>query len=372
MHISNLKLTNFRNIQNMKIEFDKKINIIYGNNAQGKTNILEAIYMFSYGKSFRTNRDADILKFGEDFFFIELEFKKNDRKQKIIISYDNKKNKKYIKINGVNQKKLSSLIGKLNIVLFKPDDISIIKEGPSVRRRFIDMLISSIRPLYLEYLNRYNKLIEERNILLKKIYFSNNKNVKMTEEQKKLIEVYENQILDCNYKIYDYRKEYIDLLNKYIVEIHQKISDTNNVKEKIALKYKSKVENKNEFKKIFENNIENDIKKGYTEYGIHRDDIIITINSLDASKYGSQGQQKSSILSLKLAELSVIREVTGTMPILLLDDFISELDTSRVNNIISNFEDIQIIITTTDLLKIGDENDKIYHIEAGKIKNEGE
>lgn len=367
MHISNLKLTNFRNIPNMKIEFDKNINIIYGNNAQGKTNILEAIYMFSYGKSFRTNRDADILKFGEDFFFIELEFEKNNRKQKIIISYDNNKNKKYIKINGANQKKLSSLIGKLNIVLFKPDDISIIKEGPSVRRRFIDMLISSIRPLYLEYLNRYNKLIEERNILLKKIYFSNNKNVKMTEEQKKLIEVYENQILDCNYKIYDYRKEYIDLLNKYILEIHKKISETNNVKEKIELKYKSKVKSKDEFKRLFENNIENDVKKGYTEYGIHRDDIIITINSLDASKYGSQGQQKSSVLSLKLAELSVIKEVTGALPILLLDDFVSELDNTRVNNIISNFENIQIIITTTDLIKVEDVSEKVYKIEAGKI-----
>ena len=386
MYIKNLKLNNFRNIEKITLDFNKQVNIIYGENAEGKTNLLESIYMFSFGKSFRNNKDLELLKIGEDYFFNTITYEKNGEEHEILISYDKNTNKEYIKIDGIVQKKLSSLIGKLNIVVFKPSDIEIIKEGPSTRRKFIDMIISSIDPKYIYRINRYNKLLDERNNLLKIIKFNRSVNIKknsninnkilnnnMNDEDynKQLINTYDKELIELNLIIFEYRKKYIEIINNKIFDIHKSISiNMENIEksEKLTVKYISKIENKSNLVKVFDKNFENDIQKGYTEYGIHRDDIKISINSLDISKYGSQGQQKSAILSLKLAELNIIEEKIKDKPILLLDDFMSELDDNRIKNILNNIKDIQMILTTTNKVEIKNKENKFFNIQKGQIK----
>ena len=386
MYIKNLKLNNFRNIEKITLDFNKQVNIIYGENAEGKTNLLESIYMFSFGKSFRNNKDLELLKIGEDYFFNTITYEKYGEEHEIFISYDKKTNIKYINIDGIVQKKLSSLIGKLNIVVFKPSDIEIIKEGPSTRRKFIDMIISSIDPKYIYHINRYNKLLDERNNLLKIIKFNRSVNIKknsninnkilnnnMNDEEynKQLINTYDKELIELNLIIFEYRKKYIEIINNKIFDIHKSISiNMKNIEksEKLTVKYISKIENKSNLVKVFDKNFENDIQKGYTEYGIHRDDIKISINSLDISKYGSQGQQKSSILSLKLADLNIIEEKIKDKPILLLDDFMSELDDNRIKNILNNIKDIQMILTTTNKVEIKNKENKFFNIQKGQIK----
>lgn len=371
MRIKRLKVENFRNLEKLDIEFSDGVNIIYGNNAQGKTNIIEAIYIFSFGKSFRANRDIELLKFDKEYFLSNIEIMKKDRELEMNFGFDKISNKKMIKVNGVIQKKISDIIGKLNVVVFKPEDIKIVTDAPSVRRKYIDYLISSISKGYLENITKYKKVLEERNNLLKEIKIKLKGNRVLEKNDEDFLDVYDKLLSKLNCEIYNERKRVIEKLNDYIYGIHLKLTENYINNEELHIKYVSNVEE--DIQKMYNNLIKsrlNDINKGYTSFGIHRDDYIISINSLDVSIYGSQGQKKSSIISLKLSELKVIEEVIGEKPVLLLDDYMSELDERRRLKFLDIIEDIQIIITTTHKISIDGKENTYFYVDNGKIERE--
>lgn len=371
MRIKRLKVENFRNLEKLDIEFSDGVNIIYGNNAQGKTNIIEAIYIFSFGKSFRANRDIELLKFDEEYFLSNIEIMKKDRELEMDFGFDKLSNKKMIKVNGVIQKKVSDIIGKLNVVVFKPEDIKIVTDAPSVRRKYIDYLISSISKVYLENITKYKKVLEERNNLLKEIKVKLKGNRVLEKNDEDFLDVYDKLLSKLNCEIYNERKRVIEKLNNYIYGIHLKLTENYINNEKLHIKYVSNIEE--DIQKMYNDLIKsrlNDINKGYTSFGIHRDDYIISINSLDVSIYGSQGQKKSSIISLKLSELKVIEEVIGEKPVLLLDDYMSELDERRRLKFLDIIEDIQIIITTTHKISIDGKENTYFYVDNGKIERE--
>ena len=371
MRIKRLKVENFRNLENLDIEFSEGVNIIYGNNAQGKTNIIESIYIFSFGKSFRANKDIELLKFDKEYFLSNIKIMKKDRELEMDFGFDKISNKKMIKVNGVIQKKISDIIGKLNVVVFKPEDIKIVTDAPSVRRKYIDYLISSISKGYLENITKYKKVLEERNNLLKEIKIKLKGNRVLEKDDEDFLDVYDKLLSKLNCEIYNERKRVIEKLNDYIYGIHLKLTENYINNEKLHIKYVSNVEE--DIEKMYNNLSKsrlNDISKGYTSLGIHRDDYIISINSLDVSIYGSQGQKKSSIISLKLSELKVIEEVIGEKPVLLLDDYMSELDEKRRLKFLDIIEDIQIIITTTHKISIEGKENTYFYVDNGKIERE--
>lgn len=371
MRIKKLKVENFRNLENLDIEFSEGINIIYGNNAQGKTNIIESIYIFSFGKSFRANKDIELLKFDKEYFLSNIEIMKKDRELEMDFGFDKISNKKMIKVNGVIQKKISDIIGKLNVVVFKPEDIKIVTDSPIIRRKYIDYLISSISKSYLENITKYKKVMEERNNLLKEIKLRLKGSKNLDETDSNFLDVYDKLLSKLNWEIYNERKRVIEKLNNYIYDIHLKLTENYINNEKLHIKYVSNVAE--DIEKMYNNLSKsrlNDINKGYTSLGIHRDDYIISINSLDVSIYGSQGQKKSSIISLKLSELKVIEEVIGEKPVLLLDDYMSELDEKRRLKFLDIIEDIQIIITTTHKISIDGKENTYFYVDNGKIERE--
>lgn len=356
MNITKIKLENFRNYTNQEIIFNNGINVIYGNNAQGKTNILEAIFLCSMGKSFRTNKDKELVKINEDFAKINIEYEKSDRKGKIEYIISDKKN---ISINGVKIKKLSELLGNINSIIFSPDDMEILKDGPQKRRKFLNMLISQLRPRYLFNLNDYNKTLEQRNNYLRQIKYEN--------KPKNMIDIWNEKLANHAQIIYEYRKKFVDKLLKKIVNIHKNI--TNN-SEQININYISEFKNKEEYIKKLNEKLNKDIERGYTSTGIHRDDFEVYINGKNINLYGSQGQFRTAILSLKLSELYVIYDEVGEYPILLLDDFMSELDENRRKKFVENITDAQVILTGTHKLILENFNYNIYNVKDGQVKNE--
>lgn len=356
MNITKIKLENFRNYTNQEISFNKGINVIYGDNAQGKTNILEAIFLCSMGKSFRSNKDKELIKLSEDFAKINIEYEKSDRKGKIeyIIS-----NKKIISINGVKIKKLSELLGNINSIIFSPDDMEILKDGPQKRRKFLNMLISQLRPRYLFNLNDYNKTLEQRNNYLRQIKYEN--------KPKNMIDIWNEKLANHAQIIYEYRREFVDKILKKIVDIHKNI--TNN-SEEIKINYISDFKNKEEYIRKLNEKLNKDIERGYTSTGIHKDDFEVYINGKNINLYGSQGQFRTAILSLKLSELYVIYDEIGEYPILLLDDFMSELDEKRRKKFVENITDAQVILTGTHKLILENFDYNIYNVKDGQVKNE--
>ena len=353
MWIKNIKIKNFRNYENEKINLEKNINIFYGENAQGKTNIIEAIFLCSLGKSFRAKKDIEMIKLNEENAIVEIEYEKSDRDGKIKIELGNKKN---IYLNGIKIKKLSELLGNLNIVIFTPDDINILKGGPQNRRRFLDIMISQLRPNYMHILNLYLKTIEQRNKYLRQI--------KEENKDEKLLDIWDEKLAEYAIKIYEYRKEFINKIIKKIKIIHNKIT---NEKEEIELEYITECREKEYYLNLLKERRKLDIIKGFTTKGIHRDDFMIYINKKEISVYGSQGQNRTAMLSLKLAELQVIYDEIGEYPILLLDDFMSELDRNRRINFLKNIEDTQVIITGTEKLDIENLKYLEYNVANGKV-----
>ena len=353
MLITYLKLQNFRNYKNLNLEFINGINIIYGDNAQGKTNILESIFISSIGKSFRTNKDKELIMFNEQFAKIEANFSKSDREGKIKIELNEKKD---IYLNGVKIKKLSDLLGNIHIVIFTPDDISILKNGPSGRRRFLDIFIGQLRPKYIYSLNMYLKALEQRNNYLKQIKFEN--------KSEDFLDIWDEKICEYAENVFKYRFEFISKLKEKIKDVHNIITENN---EDIKIEYISDFSNKEEFLKKLKNNRKLDILKGYTTKGIHRDDFNIYINNNLVNVYGSQGQHRTAILSLKMSELKVVKDEIGENPILLLDDFMSELDEKRRMNFLRNIKDTQVIITCTEKINVENLNFKVYNVKSGKI-----
>ncbi len=353
MYIKKIVLTNFRNYEKEEICLEDAVNIIYGNNAQGKTNIIESIFLSAIGKSFRAKKENELIKFGEDFAKIEIEFQKKDREGKIEIKIDNKKT---FYLNGIKQNRISDIVGNINIVLFTPDDIEIVKDGPNKRRRFLDMMISSLKPNYLYVLNLYNKVLDQRNN-----YLRNNKEI-----DSNMMDIWDEQLTDYSEKIFNYRKEYIEKLEENQKDIHKKITESGK-EEEIKIEYISNFKNKERFLKELKYRRKQDLKKGFTTIGIHRDDFIIYINNRNVGIYCSQGQQRTVVLSLKLAELKVVEQEIGEKPILLLDDFMSELDETRKNQFIKMIDNDQVIITGTEKIEIENKKIKNFYVESGKI-----
>ncbi len=351
MWISKIKINNFRNYKKAEIILSKGINVFYGKNAQGKTNIIEAIYISSIGKSFRTNKEDELIKFNEYNTEIEIDFQKSDRDGNIKINIGNKKN---IFVNKIKLKKLSELLGNINVVIFTPDDINILKGSPEERRKFLNVMISQLRPRYMHIYSMYKKTLEERNTFLKKI-----------ENQKlELLDIYDEKLAEYGYEIYKYRNEFINKIKDKIGSIHNNI--TENIEE-IEIEYNSNCKDKNEYLKLLKQRKKLDIIKGYTTKGIHRDDFKILINKMPVDIYGSQGQNRTAILSLKLSELQVIYDEIGENPILLLDDFMSELDEFRRKGFLENIQNTQVIITCTDKFDINEKDTKFFNVKNGEI-----
>ena len=353
MWIKKIKIKNFRNYESEEINLEKNINIFYGQNAQGKTNIIESIFLCSLGKSFRTKKDKEMIKLNEQNALVEVEYEKSDRDGKIKIEIGNKKN---IYLNGIKIKKLSELLGNLNIVIFTPDDINILKGGPQNRRRFLDIMISQLRPNYMHILNLYIKTMEQRNNYLRQI--------KEEHKDENLLEIWDEKLAEYAIKIYEYRKEFIEKIIKKLDIIHKNIT---NGEEQIELEYVTECDSKEKYLKLLKERRKLDIIKGFTTKGVHRDDFTIYINKKDIKIFGSQGQNRTAMLSLKLAELQVIYDEIGEYPILLLDDFMSELDKTRRKNFLENIEGTQVIITGTEKLDIENLEYLEYNVSNGKV-----
>ena len=356
MWISNIKIKNFRNYTDEKIELNKNINVFYGENAQGKTNIIEAIYLTAMGKSYRTKKESEMINFNSQNSLIEVEYFKSDRDGKVKIELGNKKN---IYLNGIRLKKLSELLGNIHLVIFTPDDIGILKGSPQNRRRFLDIMISQLRPNYVNIYNLYLKTLEQRNNYLRQI--------KEQNKDENLLEIWDEKLADYAVNIYKYRNEFIENIKSKIKKIHSQI--TNN-EEEIEIEYISCCKEKEEFLKLLKERRKLDIIKGFTTKGIHRDDFLIYINGKETSVYGSQGQNRTAMLSLKLSELNVVYDEIGEYPILLLDDFMSELDSKRRKSFLENVRDTQVIITCTEKISIENLKTFMYNVKKGKVYQE--
>lgn len=353
MLITELELQNFRNYKKQEIKFNDNINVFYGDNAQGKTNIIESIFISAFGKSFRTSKEKELINYNENFLNINTKYRNQDREGNIKIQIADKKS---ILVNGVKIKKLSDLLGNINIVLFTPDDINILKNGPAQRRRFLDMMIGQIRPNYVYNLNMYLKVLEQRNNYLKQLR-DNNINYE-------LLDIWDEKLASYAHKIFLYRFEFINKIKEKINKIHSNITDN---KEEIKIEYITDSSDENELLRMIKDRRNLDIIKGFSTKGSHRDDFNIYINDNLVNVYGSQGQHRTAVLTLKMCELEIIKEEIGESPILLLDDFMSELDPKRRKNFLNNIEDTQVIITCTEEIKDNNLNKNIFYVNNGKI-----
>lgn len=360
MKINSINLQNFRNYNILNISFDGETNIIYGDNAQGKTNILEAIYVSATTKSHRGNKDREMISFNEDEAHIKSIVEKNGTTYRIDMHL--KKNKsKGIAINGVPIKKASELFGIINIVVFSPEDLNIIKEGPAARRHFIDMELSQIDKIYLSDLSNYNRVLVQRNKLLKDLYFR--------DDVIDTLDIWDIQLVNYGKRMIEARKKFIKSLNDIIGEIHRNLSGS---KEQLLIKYEPNI-HESEFERQLIQCRDRDLKTKMTNIGPHKDDISFFINGNDVRKYGSQGQQRTAALSLKLSEIELVKSVIHDSPILLLDDVLSELDSNRQNLLLNSIKDIQTIITCTGLDEFVNNRftvNKIYKVTEGHVSIE--
>ncbi len=360
MVVESLNLEHYRNYQELSMEFIEGTNILYGDNAQGKTNILEALYVCSTTKSHRGSRDREIIQFGEEESHIKLMIRKNDVPYRVDMHL--KKNKsKGIAINGIPIKRASELFGIVNVVFFSPEDLSIIKSGPSERRRFIDMELCQLDKFYLHNIVHYNKIINQRNKLLKDISFRFEQSLYDT------LDIWDIQLADYGNKIIKRREEFIQQINDIIFDIHSNLSGG---RENISLKYEPNIEAENIYEELLRNR-EKDMKLKSTSVGPHRDDMGFYIKDIDIRKYGSQGQQRTAALSLKLSEIELVKKIIHDSPILLLDDVMSELDSSRQNQLLNSLKGIQTIVTCTGLDEFIENRvsvNKIYRIINGTVK----
>lgn len=357
MYVESLALRNFRNYEALDIIFSDKINILYGDNAQGKTNILESIYLSATTRSHKRAKEKDIIRFGEEESHIRINIKKRDVGHRIDVHLK-KIGNKGIAIDGIPIKKSTELFGLINIIIFSPEDLSVVKSSPGERRRFMDMEICQLSRIYYSNLSKYNKILDQRNNTLKQIAYRNG-----VED---VLDVWDDQLVDVGSSIIKERQNFINMLNEVIKEIHKNLTSEG---EEIELKYEPNVESDN-FADVLKEKRNIDIKNTTTMSGPHRDDFGIFINNVDVRKYGSQGQQRTAALSLKLAEIELVKKIINDNPILLLDDVMSELDSKRREALLNSIKDIQTIITCTgydDFIKQRINVDKIYKISNGKI-----
>lgn len=371
MYLKKIELKNFRNYEEEAVEFHNKVNIITGKNAQGKTNLLESLYIMSLGKSFRTSRDTEMIGFGKEYCRAKSTSVKEGRKLEIEIAIGHEG--KTTKINGVKTEKNIDLLENVYMVIFSPEDLKIVKDEPEKRRKFIDRELCQLKPVYYRNLGRYKKILQQRNSLLKQ-----------PEIKEDVIAVWDESLAEYGAKIIHERRRFIEKLSRISREISRGIT---NGKEALEITYEANAEYKENYaeqkeylKTLLTKNLKNDILRRSTSVGPHKDDLKICVEGVDIRHFGSQGQQRTAALSLKLAEIQLIKEETNVPPILLLDDVLSELDAERQNFLINSLDEVQLFITTTELseevrkqLPDGDtffvENGKVVKQQKGAPKN---
>lgn len=359
MILKSLELNNFRNYERLKLNFDAGTNILYGDNAQGKTNILESVYVSGTTKSHKGSKDRDMIRFNCEESHIRTVVEKHGMDYQIDMHL--KKNKsKGIAVNRVPIKRAAELFGILNLVFFSPEDLNIIKNGPSERRRFLDLELCQLDSVYLLHLSGYNKILNQRNRLLKDIPFH--------RELLDTLDVWDVQLAKYGCKIIEARKDFVSKLNQIVYDIHRKLSGG---REELLLSYEPDTE-ASEFQERLKNVRERDLKFGQTTAGPHRDDLSFFIQDIDIRKFGSQGQQRTSALSLKLSEIQLVKDSIHETPILLLDDVLSELDSNRQNFLLNSIHDIQTIITCTGLdefVKNRFQINKVFKVTEGHVSD---
>ncbi len=362
MIIKSIELQNFRNYEDLNISFDEGTNIFYGDNAQGKTNILEAAYLSGTTKSHKCSKDKEMIRFGEQESHIRTVVVKKDKEYQIDMHLKNNRSKG-IAINKVPIKKASELFGILNMVFFSPEDLNIIKNGPAERRRFLDSELCQLDKIYLSDLTTYNKILNQRNKLLKDMVYR--------PDLKDTLPVWDMQLVETGRKIIRRRKQFVDELNEIVHDIHYRISGE---KEDLLLQYEPSIEDI-----FFEDELsrvkERDMRQCMTSVGPHRDDLLFSIGEVDIRKFGSQGQQRTSALSLKLSEIELVKRSIHDTPVLLLDDVLSELDSNRQNYLLNSIHDTQTLITCTGLdefVKNRFHINKIFKVVQGTVEERKE
>lgn len=362
MIIKSIDLKNFRNYELEQIGFDENTNILYGDNAQGKTNVLEAIYVAGTTKSHKASNDADMIRFQEQESHIKMIVEKKKIEYRIDLHL--RKNKaKGIAVNGIPLRKTSELFGIVHLIFFSPEDLSIIKNGPSGRRKFMDMELCQMNKFYVNHLIAYNKAVNQRNQLLKDLW--ENPSLEDT------LDIWDLQVVEHGLEIIQIREQFLKLLNTVIEEIHKTLTGG---KEQLCVRYEPSV-TKDSFLRAISEGRERDKKMRLTGCGPHRDDILFTVSGVDIRKYGSQGQQRTAALSLKLAEIELVKRFTGDMPVLLLDDVLSELDHHRQNYLLDHIHHIQTVITCTGLDELINRRldvHCVYKVKQGKVYKENE
>lgn len=371
MYLENIALQNFRNYELAELSFSPSINVLIGENAQGKTNLIESIYFLAMSRSHRTARDRELIRWDSEFAKVNGKLKKRSHSvpMEIILS----KRGKIAKLNHLEQKKLSNYIGQLNVILFAPEDLSLVKGSPSVRRKFIDMELGQMNKIYLHHLAQYQQILKQRNQFLKQAKYD-------PKFDQIYLDVLTEQLAAEGAEVLFYRFKFIKQLNAWAQQVQIDIS---NDKEQLEIRYKtiSEITDELSVEEIFEQLKENyqssqqqEIDQGTTTLGPHRDDLIFYVNDRNVQTYGSQGQQRTTALSLKLAEIELMNEVTGEYPILLLDDVLSELDDSQQTHLLNSIQNkVQTFITTTSLDGVQMEllNDPlIFYVDGGTATNQ--
>lgn len=369
MRVQSLEIHCYRNISQLSIDCPQDLHIFVGPNAQGKTNILESLYLLALGKSHRTRSTKELIQFGEQYSVLKARVKRDERVSRLEVQLRDLGKK--VSINGIEQSKLSQYIGFLPAVLFAPEDLAIVKGSPQIRRRFLDMEIGQVSPNYVYNLSQLNKLLTQRNSLLKGL--GTNKKF-----QVEFLDVYDEQFLSLSLDLWRKRFSFLKLLTQWSQEIHQSITSSN---EELFIEYLPSIPIQanmeiDEWRAIFQAELERvreqEIRRGSTLFGPQRDDFRLIANGLDLHTFGSQGQQRTAALSLKLAEIELIHQETGVYPILLLDDVLSELDDSRKTHLLEAIRGrVQTFVTTTNLEGIDEETltkAQIYQIRQGTIQ----
>ena len=357
MIVTSLELKDYRNYNNLNIQFSNGTNILYGNNAQGKTNILEAIYLCGTTKSHRGSKDKEIINFFKEEAHVRTRLEKNLITHRIDLHL--KKNRtKGVAIDGIPIRRQGELFGMLNLVFFSPEDLYIIKNGPSERRRFIDLELCQLDKIYMSNLSNYNKVLAQRNNLLKQIA--------LNHSLQDTLNIWDIKLLEYGCKIIETRAEFISRMNELVGEIHKKLTGG---KENLVLQYEPNVDY-NDFENKLKKSLERDLYLKSTQVGPHRDDIGFMLDGIDIRKYGSQGQQRTAALSCKMAEIDLVRDVIKENPILLLDDVLSELDRQRQTYLLNSIGNLQTIITCTGMEEFINHRfayDRIFHVENGSV-----
>ena len=361
MYFTGIELSNFRNYSHEKVEFHRKVNVFLGENAQGKTNLLEALYMTAFGKSFRHTRDADMIRIGSKFAGIKADFVKNELEMKVEIGLI--KGGKSIRLDGVNLKKTSQLLNNVHIVMFSPEDLRIIKDEPAKRRNFIDREICQISSVYDSELSGYHRVLQQRNAALRS-----------EKPDSGILDVWDMELARYGASVISRREAFIQEMSGVSSEIHRNLTEG---REQLSAVYAPNVtvsgslrEKQEQLLELLTENRRTDLERRTTGRGPHRDDLNMYIGDMEVRKFGSQGQQRTAALSLKLAEIDLIRRETEDEPVLLLDDVLSELDHVRQRQLMSSFGDIQIFITSTEMdeetgRKIPDHT--VFRVKNGKV-----